>query len=164
MYNFRIEDLPNKYFDEMNILSSFINTNFIQKLISSFHDYDNLYFVSKFYDEYIINYLNRFWNENQIQFFSACLIQSLLHLRKEKYIHRDIHFGNIVLDKDYYFNLIDFHITIEYNKKNNPKNNIVGSPELCAPEMISNNIYDYNSDYYRIGTMLYFIILINNFN
>ena len=157
MNNFRKEELPNKYFHEVGVLSSFTNTNFIQKLISSFHDYENLYFVSKFYDEYIINYLNRFWNENQIQFFSACLIQSLLHMRKEKYIHRDIHFGNIVLDKDNYINLIDFHISIEYNKKNNSENNIIGSPELCAPEMLSNKLYDYNSDYYRIGSMLYFI-------
>ena len=158
MSNFKNSELPNLNFHEVDVLSKFERNSFIQKLISSFHDYDNLYFVSKFYEGYILNYLDKFWNENQIQFFAACLIQSLTHLRKEQYIHRDVHFGNLVLDKDYYIILIDFHIAIEYKNKNNPNNNIVGSPELCAPEMINNSIYDYNSDYYRLGSMIYYII------
>ena len=115
---FNIKDFPNIYFKEVNILKKFVRNNFIQKLVSSFHDYDNLYFVSKFYDGFMLNYLdNKYWNENQIQFFSACLIQSLIGLRKEQLIHRDIHFGNLVLDEKQYINLIDFHYAIEYKIK-----------------------------------------------
>lgn len=99
---FNINDIPNPYFNESIYLNKFKNSNnFIQKLISSFHDYDNLYFVSKFYDGYIINYLNDFWNENQVKFFSACLIQAFIKLRKENLIHRDVHFGNLVLYQSY---------------------------------------------------------------
>lgn len=108
-----------------------------------------------------MNYLDKNWNESQIQFFSACLIQSLFYLRKRKYIHRDIHFGNLVFDEEKYIVLIDFHIAIEYNNKNDPKNDLVGSPELCAPEMINHSRYDYNSDYYRLGGIIYFIIFKN---
>ena len=159
MDSFSINKFPNNYFNEVNSLKKFIGkTNFIQKLISSFHDYDNLYFVSKYYDGFMFNYLNFEWNENQIRFFSACLIQSFLELRKEKLIHRDVHFGNLVFDENLYINLIDFHIAIEYKNKNDPKNNVVGSPYLCAPEMIKGLNYDYNSDYYRLGGMMYFII------
>ena len=158
MDNFDKDKLPNKYFHEVKVLNKFTRNNFIQKLVSSFHDYDNLYFVSKFYEGYIINYLDKIWNESQIQFLSACLIQSFLNLRKEHLIHRDVHFGNLVLDKDRYVSLIDFHIAIEYKNKNDPKNDIIGSLELCAPEMINHSIYDYNSDYYRLGGMIYFII------
>ena len=161
MSHFNIKNFPNNYFHEVNILSKFVSNNFIQKLISSFHDYDNLYFISKFYPGYILNHLNTDWNENQVKFFSACLIQSLIGLRKEHLIHRDIHFGNLVLDEKQYINLIDFHIAIEYKNKNDPKNNIVGSPELCAPEMIKGLNYDYNSDYYRLGGMIYFSIFKN---
>ena len=161
MSNFNKDRIPNPNFHEADVLNKFVKNNFIQKLICSFHDYDNLYFVSKFYDGYILNYLDRDWSENQIQFFAACLIQSLLNLRKEQYIHRDIHFGNLVMDKENYIALIDFHITIEYKNKNNPRNDIVGSPELCAPEMINHSIYDYNSDYYRLGSMIYYIIFKN---
>ena len=96
MSNFNKDRIPNPNFHEADVLHKFVKNNFIQKLICSFHDYDNLYFVSKFYDGYILNYLDRDWSESQIQFFAACLIQFLLNLRKEQYIHRDIHFGNLV--------------------------------------------------------------------
>ena len=130
----------------------------IQKIISSFHDYDHFYFVSKFYEGFINNHLSYLWTEKQIQFFSACLIECFMNLRNEKLIHRDIHFGNLVLDEKQYVNLIDFHIVMKYNNKNEPKGDIVGSPELCAPEMINRLEYDYNSDYYRLGSMIYYLI------
>ena len=160
---FKENNIPNPFFHEVEVLRKFTHNNFIQKLISSFHDYDNLYFVSKFYDSFVLNYMTGgwHWNEKQIQFFSACLIQSLIDLRKEKYIHRDIHFGNLVMDSEKYISLIDFHITIEYINKNNHHYDIVGSPELCAPEMVNLKTYDYNSDYYRLGSMIYFIIFKN---
>ena len=160
MSHFRETDLPNPYFHEIEVLSKFTHSNFIQKLISSFYDYDNLYFVSKFYDDYVLNYMIKDWyfNEKQIQFFSACIIQALINLRQEKYIHRDVHFGNLVMDKEKYISLIDFHITIEYTNKNDHRYDIVGSPELCAPEMLNLKTYDYNSDYYRLGSMIYYLI------
>ena len=136
--------IPNSYFNEVEVLSKFTHSNFIQKLISSFYDYDNLYFVSKFYDDYVFNYFVGDWyfNEKQIQFFSACIIQALINLRREKYIHRDIHFANLVMDKEKYISLIDFHITIEYTNKNNHSYDIVGSPALCAPEMVNRKTYE----------------------
>ena len=159
MYNFNKRNLPNPYFVETDVLNKFMGYNFIQKLICSFHDYDNLYLVTTFYEgNNSLDYLDRNWNEFQIKFFSACVIQSLINLRKENYIHRDIHFANIAFDKEKYLNLIDFHIAIEYKKKNNPKNDFIGTPLLCAPEMMNHSFYDYNSDYYRLGGMIYFII------
>lgn len=161
MSQFDINNLPNDYFKESIILRKFTSNNFIQKLISSFYDYDNLYLVSKFYEGCAYNYLDSIWNEKQIQFFSASLIQSFICLRNEKLIHRDVHFGNIVLDEKQYFSLIDFHITIKYKNKNEPKRNIIGTPPLCAPEMIKGLKYNYNSDYYRLGGMIYFTIFKN---
>ena len=156
---FNLKQIPNAYFNEVSYLYKFSESdNLIQKLICSFHDYDNLYFVSKFYDGYIINYLNNYWSEKHIQFFSACLIECFINLRKENLIHRDIHFGNLVLDEKQYINLIDFHIVMDYNLKNDPRGNIVGAPELCAPEMIKGLEYDFNSDYYRLGSMLFYIL------
>ena len=160
MEKFHENKLPNSHFHEAEILSKFSHNNFIQKLISSFHDYDNLYFVSKFYDISVLDYLTHglHWNENQIKFFSACLIQALIGLRRKQYIHRDIHFGNLVMDSKKYIKLIDFHTAIDYANKNNHHFDIVGSPGLCAPEMINLKTYDYNSDYYRLGSMIYYII------
>ena len=160
MEKFKENNLPNSYFHEVEVLKKFAHNNFIQKVISTFHDYDNLYLVSKFYDSFVLNYLYKdwHWNENQIKFLSACLIQAFIDLRLKKYIHRDVHFGNLVMDSEKYISLIDFHITIEYTNKDNPHYDIIGSPELCAPEMANRKTYDYNSDYYRLGSMLYYIM------
>ena len=156
---FKKETFPNEYFNEVNSLIKFAEKNsLIQQFICSFHDYDNLYFVSKYYDGFMENYLNLNFTEKQIQFFSACLIQTFIMLRRKQIIHRDVHFGNLVLDEKQYINLIDFHIAMEYKNKNDPKGNFVGSPSLCAPEMMKGLTYDYNSDYYRLGGMMFFMI------
>ena len=57
--------------------------------------------------------------ENQLKFISACVIQSLIYLRKENIIHRDIMMQNIIMDKKKYFNVIDFSFSINYSEKNN---------------------------------------------
>jgi serine/threonine protein kinase len=43
--------------------------------------------------------------EWQIKFISGCVIQSLIYLRKENIIHRDIMMQNIIMDKEKYFNI-----------------------------------------------------------
>ncbi len=153
------EKFPTKYSNEVNSLIKLNEKNsLIQEFICTFHDYDNLYFVSKYYDGFMYNYLNLNFTEIQIQFFSACLIRTFILLRRKKIIHRDVHFENLVLDEKQYINLIDFQIAIDQENKNDPKRNSFGSPCLCAPEMIKRLNYDYNSDYYRLGGMLYFMI------
>ena len=155
MSSFNADFLPNEYIHEVNVLGKFMNNHFIQKLISSFHDYDNLYFVSKLYENRIADYLGHTWTENKIRFFAACLIQCFVALRKHHLIHRDVHFWNLMLDEKYYIVLIDFHITLDYKQKNDPQEYRVGSPDFCAPEMIKGLEYDYNSDYYRLGAMIF---------
>lgn len=161
MARFNINQFPNRYFKEVICLNKFNGkSNFIQKLISSFHDYDNLYFVSKYYDGIISNYLNYTWDENTIKFFAGCLIQCLDELRKENIIHKDLYFQNLVLDEKGYINLIDFHISMEYkNRSQNIENHhSFGFIKVCPPEMKEGFVYDFNSDYYRLGSLLYFII------
>ena len=42
--------------------------------------------------------------------------------------------------------------------------NIVGHLNESAPEILNRSEYDYNSDYYRIGTILYYLIFKNYVN
>ena len=155
MSSFNSNFLPNQYIHEVNVLGKFMNNLFIQKLIVSFHDYDNLYFISKLYENRIADYLGHIWNENKIKFFAACLIECFIALRMQNIIHRDVHFWNLMLDENFYIVLIDFHIALEYKNKDDPKEYLVGSPDFCAPEIVKGLEYDYNSDYYRLGAMIY---------
>ena len=97
-------------------------------------------------------------SEEQIKFISACIIQSLSYLRREKIINRDIRMKNLIMDKKKYFNLIDFSFAIKYSDKNDTKNYIIGNKNESAPEMLNHDSYDYNSDYYRIGIIIYYLI------
>ena len=53
----------------------------------------------------------------------ACVIQSLIYLRKEK-INGDIRIKNIIMDNNIYLYIIDFSDTIAYSNINN-KSNII---------------------------------------
>ena len=89
---------------EPNILKKFNQYDFLPNLISSFHDYDNIYLITTYFDGKSLDYF-KYDNltEEQIKFVSACTIQSLIYLRKNKIIHRDIMMKNIVMDKKKYF-------------------------------------------------------------
>ena len=150
----------NLFFDEVEILNKFQKYDLILKIILAFHDYENLFLVTKLYEGNFLEEKNKFWNESQIQFFCACIIQSLSYLRKEKIIHRDLHFGNILFDNEKYINLIDFHLAIDYKNKDD---NFSLVPTYCAPEIKNHSIYDYNSDYYSLGCMIYYIIFKSDF-
>ena len=65
---------------------------------------------------------------------------------------------NIILDNDKYFNLIDFSFSIKYLDKNNIKNRMITYNMVTPPEILNNSDYDYNSDYYRLGSVIFYLI------
>ena len=90
---------------EPNILKKLAQYDFLPKFISSFQDYDNIYLITTYYDGETLNYFkNDNLSEEQIKFVSACTIQSLIYLREQKIIHRDIMMKNIIMDKKKNFN------------------------------------------------------------
>ena len=144
---------------EPDILKKLKNYNFVPNIISSFQDYDNLYLIINYFEGNILfNYRKKYFSEEQIKFISACIIQSLFYLRKEEIINRDVRMKNIIMDKKRYLNLIDFSYSIKYSDKNISKSHIVADILETPPEMINHSIYDYNSDYYRIGVIMYYLI------
>ena len=137
-----------------------INKKFLHNYISSFQDFDNLYLVTNYYEGLTLNnYKDQIMTEEQIKFIAACVIQSLTYLREKNIIHRDLRMNNLILDRNNYINLIDFSYAISYSKKNNLKNYIIGNKFDNAPEIQNHSIYDYNSDYYRLGgSIIYYLI------
>ena len=151
--------------NEPHILKKLIGFKFITKIISSFQDFDNLYLVTNLYEGDILNkYKNENMSEKEIKFIIACIIQSLEYLREKEIINRDVRMKNLILDKKKYLNLIDFSFAIKYSEKNNANIIIVGHKNESAPEILNHQDYDYNSDYYRIGTILYYLIFKNYVN
>ena len=144
---------------EPNILKKLIQYEFIPKIISSFQDYDYIYLITTYYDGKSLNFFrNDNMTEWQIKFISGCVIQSLFYLRKENIIHRDIMMQNIIMDKEKYFNIIDFSFSINYSEKNIFSKYLNTYNMVTPPEMEKLKEYDYNSDYYRLGSIIFYLI------
>lgn len=147
------------HLNEPQILKRLNKYNFGIKLISSFKDYDNIYLITTFFEGKTLNsFENEIMNEEQIKFISACIIQSLIYFRQEKIIHRDIHLKNVIMDADKYFNIIDFSSAVDYIDKDNIDYYIRTNGNVAPPEMLSNKKYFFNSDYYRFGSIIYYLI------
>ena len=147
------------HLNEPNILMKLIQYDFVPKIISSFQDYDYIYLITTYYDGKSLNfYRSDNMTEWQIKFISACVIQSLIYLRKEKIIHRDIMMQNIIMDKKKYFDIIDFSFSINYYEKNNSLKYLNTYNMVTPPEMEKLKEYDYNSDYYRLGSIIFYLI------
>ena len=144
---------------EPYILMKLIQYDFVPKIISSFQDYDYIYLITTYYDGKSLNfYRSDNMTEWQIKFISACVIQSLIYLRKENIIHRDIMMQNIIMDNKKYFNVIDFSFSINYFEKNNSLKYLNTYNMVTPPEMEKLKEYDYNSDYYRLGSIIFYLI------
>ena len=144
---------------EPNILKKLVQYDFVPKIISSFQDYDNIYLITTYYDGKTLDFFkNDNLTEEQIKFASACTIQSLIYLREQKIIHRDIMMKNIIMDIKKYFNIIDFSFSLDYSEKDNKKNYLYTYNEVTPPEMMKLKEFDYNSDYYRLGSIIYYLI------
>jgi serine/threonine protein kinase len=136
-----------------------IQNEFLPKIISSFQDYDNIYLITSYYEGKTLKFFKKKnMTEEQIKFVSACIIQSLIYLRKSKIIHRDIQLNNIIMDKKRYFNIIDFSFSIDYSKKDKSKNYLNTYKKVTPPEMLKFQKFDYNSDYYRLGSIIFYLI------
>ena len=147
------------HFNEPNILKKLTKYDFLPKFISSFQDYDFIYLITTYYDGQNLNFFkNDFITEEQIKFISACTIQSLTYLREKKIIHRDIMMKNIIMDKKRYFNVIDFSFSINYSEKEKKKKYMITYNKVTPPEMLEFKVDDYNSDYFRLGSVIYYLI------
>ena len=155
------------YLNEPYILKRLINYNFLPKIISSFQDYNNFYLVTNLFEGNNLDCAkDNIFSEEQIKFISACMIQSLSYLRKEKIISRDVTMNNLIMDNERYLNLIDFSFSISHKDKKDKNSFLLISPIDSSPETndIKKSPYDYNSDYYRIGVIIYYLIFKRNIN
>jgi serine/threonine protein kinase len=65
---------------------------------------------------------------------------------------------NIIMDKNRYFNIIDFSFSINYSQKNIKEKYMITYNKVTPPEMLKFKEYYYNSDYYRLGSVIYYLI------
>jgi serine/threonine protein kinase len=90
------------------------------------------------------------------------MISGLAHLHQKGFIHGDLHPANILINKKNVVKIIDFDLASSVKSKTS---RCGGIREFLAPEIISNDMFDFighrpnkRSEVYQIGILIYFIL------
>lgn len=79
----------------------------------------------------------------------------VIHIHKQKIIHRDIKPDNIFVCKDGMVKISDFGISYDLTEKHEPTKEVVGSVYYMAPELCLGKSPTYQSDIYALGITLF---------
>ena len=89
--------------------------------------------------------------EKQLKKWFYQISLGLLELHSKKIIHRDIKSSNILLDHNNNIKISDFGVSKFYNKSKT----FIGTPYYISPEIINGLEYDYKTDIWSLGVLLY---------
>lgn len=150
--------MTNHVMRERNIMVS-LKHPLIANLVATFQDKHNLYMVIDLYhggELYSILYNKKKAQPGLplpwVQFYGACVYESLAYLHSHYIAYRDLKPENILIDKDGYCVMIDFGMAKVVNGKTYSK---CGTAEYIAPEILLSRGYDMRADLWSYGIFLF---------
>lgn len=95
------------------------------------------------------------FSEERSRFYAAMLILALECLHQHNIIYRDLKPENILFDMNGYIKLTDFGLCKENISKDDKTKTFCGTPEYMAPEILQQQGYGMEVDWWTVGTLLY---------
>ena len=95
------------------------------------------------------------FSEDQILTWFVQICLALKHVHDRKILHRDLKSQNIFLTKEGAIKLGDFGIAKVLNQTMENAKTMVGTPFYLSPELIDNKPYNFKSDIWSLGVLLY---------
>ncbi len=102
----------------------------------------------------IENQKNKYFKEEEIIDWFIEICEGIKYIHSKNIIHRDLKPQNIFLNKDNHIKIGDFGISKQLIDKNKASTTI-GSENYLSPEIIKEQSYDYKSDIWNLGIILY---------
>lgn len=122
--------------------------NFIIKLIDTFQDPCNVYFI---YDNTIMLSFRqlqpKITDESHVKYYLNQILQAVNHIHNHKIIHGGMTIDSVFLDKLGHVKVSNFELA--------GKNYIHGDPRYFTPELILENRYDMSNDIWGVGLIFY---------
>ena len=97
----------------------------------------------------------KFFPENKVLDWFTQICLAIKHIHDRKILHRDIKSQNIFLMKNGQIKLGDFGIAKCLNQTIDKAKTYVGTPYYLSPEIINSQPYDFKSDIWSLGVLLY---------
>lgn len=98
---------------------------------------------------------NDYFSEEVIMNWFVQICLALLYVHTRKVLHRDIKSSNIFLTGNYTVKLGDFGISRVLSNSVQAANTVVGTPYYMSPEICQNKPYNFKSDVWSLGCVLY---------
>lgn len=98
---------------------------------------------------------NQYFTESQILDWFTQICLAMKHVHDRKILHRDLKNQNIFLTKDNTIKLGDFGIARVLSNTREKAKTMVGTPYYLSPEIIENKPYNFASDMWSLGVVLY---------
>ncbi|CAD8204271.1 unnamed protein product [Paramecium pentaurelia] len=121
--------------------------------------------VARFYEVYestntiyiVMEKLNKLRNDydhEEIKLIMKDILEGVNYIHSKNIIHRDLKIDNILIDDDNSIKIIDFGLACQFINIES-KNISCGTPGYIAPEVLMNKPFDYKSDIFSIGVVMY---------
>lgn len=91
---------------------------------------------------------------NEIMRYFCDMLMGLEYLHIRHVMHRDLKPANLLVDDNYRLKIADFGISLVHASKNSSVKSL-GTPYYLPPEVLRGDKYDYKSDIWSMGCILY---------
>eukprot|EP00924_Labyrinthula_sp_SR-Ha-C_P005040 snap_masked-scaffold_1-processed-gene-19.34-mRNA-1 protein AED:0.37 eAED:0.37 QI:0/-1/0/1/-1/1/1/0/461 len=99
------------------------------------------------------------FEENEVKFYTRCVVEALKYLKSENVVHRDIKPDNLLIDQKGYLLLSDFGVSTKLTAENGYKCYLSsGTPSYLAPEVMNytkNHEHSFPVDVFSLGMTLF---------
>lgn len=164
--NLKFKKNNNEYKDiikEIKIYMMFNHTNIIK--IYDYYEGKHsigilLEYASNGTLEDYLNYFkknNKFLSRSMVEHIMLQLTSGVKELHKKGIVHRDLKPANILIDKEYNIKIADFGVS-KYLDKQSHAVTMIGTPLYMSPEIINGEKYNFSTDYWSLGCILYELI------
>lgn len=99
------------------------------------------------------------FTEQTALFFASQIILALEYLHSNSIIYRDLKPENILLDEKGYIKLTEFEMAKKMKQGLQHTSTFIGTPEYQSPQIIQNQKYSYETDWWAFGTLLYELVI-----
>ncbi|KAI0686866.1 kinase-like domain-containing protein, partial [Cerioporus squamosus] len=92
--------------------------------------------------------------EDELRGVARTLVDTLVYLRKERVLHRDIKPSHILVASDYRLKLSGFSSAIRLPTIDSTETTFCGSANYVSPEILSGQSYSFPTDVWSLGCVL----------